>query len=87
MPTLSTCAAAFPPRRSGGLFPSPLRGGVRGGGPALAHVACVKLRPPSLTLPLKSLPPGGPRQRRDPVGGGNAPERGEGNRPVREEGR
>ena len=31
-----------------------------------------RIRSAGGTLPLKSLPPGGPRQRRDPVGGGEA---------------
>ena len=36
-----------------GLFPSPLRGGVRGGGSAVADHRSDKLRPPSPALPLK----------------------------------
>jgi len=43
------------------LFPSPLWGGVRGGGRSLGQDWSVKLRPPSLALPHK--------------GGGNTPER------------
>ena len=39
--------------RNSAVFPSPLRGGVRGGGPAMGHGPRIKLRPPSPTLPLK----------------------------------
>ena len=36
-----------------GAFPSPLRGGVRGGGPEFVHGRLTKFRPPSPILPLK----------------------------------
>ena len=39
--------------KDAGAFPSPLRGGARGGGPDFVHGRLTKFRPPSPTLLLK----------------------------------